>query len=854
MRPLRTFTVEPSLPDVLMPLLEVAYNLWWSWQGDAQDLFRRLDSAAWEGCYHNPVAMLGRIDQQRLMDMARDDAFLAHLQRVYGDLKDYLARPGWWGKTFGSDRTVQAAYFCAEYGITECLPIYSGGLGVLAGDHLKSASEMDVPLAGVGLLYQQGFFRQRLNADGWQLELFPRNDFHNMPVQLVRGENGQPVTVSVDMMGRPTRVQIWRIQIGRVSLFLLDANVPENSPEDRHITSQLYGGDQEMRIRQEILLGIGGVRALKALGISPKIFHMNEGHSAFLGLERCRILMAEAGVNFEEAREAVAASNVFTTHTPVPAGNDAFEPWLIDKYFAHYWEQLGLSRDQFLALGRQETGNKDEPMNLTVLALRFSSARNGVSKLHGQVSRKLWGGVWPGVPVSEVPIQSIRNGIHVRSWISHDTATLYDRYLGPAWHESPMDAAFRRAVDQIPDMELWRTHERRRERLVGFVRRRVREQLAKRGAGSAEMAAAEETLDPEVLTIGFARRFATYKRANLILADLDRLAKLFSEPHRRCQIIFAGKAHPRDNPGKDLIRQIVHAARLESLRRSLVFIEDYDMNVARYLVQGVDVWLNTPLRPMEASGTSGMKAAANGALNLSVPDGWWEEGYDPSVGWTIGSGETYDDLEYQNIVESQALYDLLEKEIIPLFYDRGSDGLPRGWIAKMKAAIGTLAPVFNTNRMVREYAERFYIPAAKRWDELTASNLAKARELGGWKHKVRDHFGEVRVESVSDNMGEASGEAKVGKSLQVQAVINLGQLAPSDVTVELYCGALDEDGQLNDGLALPMAQVGQEGNNRFRFSVDMPCVHSGMTGYTVRVMPRNALLAGPYEMALIRWA
>jgi starch phosphorylase len=854
MRPLRTFTIEPSLPDVLMPLLEIAHNLWWSWQGDAQDLFRRLDPAAWEDCYHNPVAMLGRTDQQRLMDMSKDDGFLTHLQRVHEDLKDYLTRPGWWPKTFGGDRTVQVAYFCAEYGITECVPIYSGGLGVLAGDHLKSASEMDIPLVGVGLLYQQGYFRQRLNADGWQLELFPRNDFHNMSVQLVRTEDGQPLTVSVEMLGRATRTQIWRVRVGRISLFLLDANVPENTPEDRHITSQLYGGDQEMRIRQEILLGIGGVRALKAMGLSPKAFHMNEGHSAFLGPERCRILMAETGVNFDEARQAVAASNIFTTHTPVPAGNDAFEPWLIDKYFSQYWEQLGLTREQFLALGRQETGNKDEPMNLTVLALRFSGARNGVSKLHGQVSRKLWAGVWPGVPIGEVPIQAVRNGIHIRSWISHDTATLYDRYLGPGWHESPMDATFRKAVDQIPDMELWRTHERRRERLVAFVRRRLREQLSKRGAGSAELAAAEEVLDPEALTIGFARRFATYKRANMILADMDRLTKMVSQSNRRCQIIFAGKAHPRDNPGKDLIRQIVHAARLEPLRRSLVFVEDYDMNVARYLVQGVDVWLNTPLRPMEASGTSGMKAAANGGLNLSVPDGWWEEGYDPSVGWAIGSGETYDDLEYQNTVESQALYDLLEKEIIPLFYDRGSDGLPRGWIAKMKAAIGTLAPIFNTNRTVREYAERFYMPAAKRWDELTASNLARAKELGAWKLKVREHFAEVRIEGISDDMSSDGGGAKVGKSVRVQAVINLGRLSPSDVTVELYCGLLDEDGQLNDGQVLPMEQTGQDGGNRFRYGVDMPCTHSGMTGYTVRIVPRHDLLASPHEMALIRWA
>jgi starch phosphorylase len=854
MRPLRTFTVEPSLPEILAPLLEIAHNVWWSWYGDAQDLFRRLDPASWEACYHNPVAMLGRISQQRLMDVAKDDGFLAHLKRVHEELQDYLARPGWWPKTYGGDRTPQIAYFCAEFGISECLPIYSGGLGVLAGDHLKSCSEMDVPLVGVGLLYQQGYFRQRLNADGWQLELFPRNDFPNMPVELIRSSSGSPMMIDVDMAGRTARAQVWRIRVGRILLHLLDTNVPENAPEDRHITSQLYGGDQEMRIRQEVVLGIGGVRMLKALGLSPKVYHMNEGHSAFLGLERCRILMAEKGVTFDEAREAVVASSVFTTHTPVPAGNDAFEPWLIDKYFANYWGQLGLSREQFIALGRQDPNNKDEPMNLTVLALHLSGSRNGVSKLHGEISRKLWANVWPGVPVSEVPILGIRNGIHTRSWISHDMATLYDRYLGPDWYERPADMSVWKSVDQIPDMELWRTHERRRERLVAFARKRLHQQLARRGAGSAELAAAEEVLDPEALTIGFARRFATYKRASLILADMERLARILNDPKHRVQIIFAGKAHPRDNPGKDLIRQIIHAARQDRYRRSMVFLEDYDMNVARYLVQGVDVWLNTPLRPMEASGTSGMKVVANGGLNVSVLDGWWEEGYDASVGWAIGSGESYDDLEYQNTVESQALYDLLEKEIIPLFYERGNDNLPRGWTAKMKAAMGKLAPAFNTNRMVREYSEICYVPSTRRWDNLTDDNMAHARELSAWKSLVRQRFGDVRVESVTDNMDGTGGGARVGKDVRVEALIHPGGLKPSDILVELYHGLLDEDGQLNGGTAVPMEQAGLESDHRVRYAVNMPCTHSGMTGYTVRITPRHELMPNSRDMALIRWA
>lgn len=861
MRPLRTFTVEPNLPDALAPLKQLAYNLRWSWHGDALDLFRRMDPQAWDECHHNPVAVLGRIDQVRLQALASNEGFLSHLQRVQSDMDHYMKGRGWWGKTHGPSDVPSVAYFCAEFGLTECLPIYSGGLGVLAGDHLKSASDLDLPLVAVGLLYQQGYFRQRLNADGWQLELFPRNDFHNMPLTQTTGPNGQPVVISVPLAGRAVKAQVWRVQVGRIPLYLLDTNVTDNSPEDRYITAQLYGGDQDMRIRQEIVLGIGGTIMLRALGIAVKAYHMNEGHSAFLSLERIRHLMAENGASFSEAREAVAASNIFTTHTPVPAGNDAFEPWLIEKYFTGYWDQLGLGKEAFLNLGRAEPPGRDEPMNLTILALRMSGYHNGVSALHGQVSRKLWNSVWPALPQPEIPIDGLVNGIHTLSWISHDMAALYDRYLGPDWYEKPPHAETWEATQHIPDEELWRTHERRRERLVAFARRRQREILVKRGAGSAELAAAEEILDPEALTIGFARRFATYKRANLIFADLARLERIVNQTGQKVQIIFAGKAHPRDNPGKDLIRQIVHISRSEPFRRSLVFLEDYDINVARYLVQGVDVWLNTPLRPMEASGTSGMKVAANAGLNLSILDGWWAEGYDPDVGWAIGSGEMYDDLDYQNQVESQALYDLLEKEVIPLFYDRGKDNLPRGWIDKMKASIRRLAPVFNTYRMVRQYAEAYYAPAAARWDVLTADKLAQARELSHWKDKIQDQFRNVQIESVNDDLpspaqraqSEDSG-AKVGKNVRVEAIVNLGGLSAEDVAVELYCGQLDQDGQLSDGHALPMEHVEDLNDRRHRYAVNMPCQISGMVGYTIRVLPGRQSRFDTRVSSRIRWA
>ena len=854
MRPLRTFTIEPALPDELKPLLTIAHTLWWCWHGDGLELFRRLDADLWERCYHNPVAMLGRVDQARLNDIARDEGFLAHLKRVQDNLQAYLENPGWWPKTFGGDdRRPTIAYFCAEFGMAESLPIYSGGLGVLAGDHLKSASELDIPLVGVGMLYQQGYFRQRLNADGWQLELYPRNDFHNMPVEPVFGPDGERVTIEVNYPGRLVRAQVWKARVGRISLYLLDTNVPENSPEDRHITAQLYGGDQEMRIRQELLLGVGGVRMLKALGIEPMCYHMNEGHSAFLALERIRVLMHEKGLQFDEASVLVSSTNVFTTHTPVPAGNDAFEAWLIEKYFADFWKQLGMTKEQFMGLGRQEATNPDEPLSLTVLALRFSAYRNGVSKLHGEVSRRLWSRVWPQLPLNEVPITHITNGIHTPTWISHDMASLYHRYLGPGWTEKPADMSVWKSVEHIPETELWRTHERRRERLVAFARRRLVEQLRKRGAGASEIAAAEEILDPEALTIGFARRFATYKRANLILMDVQRLARLLGDPKRRVQIIFAGKAHPRDNPGKDLIRQIVHESRHAPLNRNLVFIEDYDMNVARYLVQGVDVWLNTPLRPMEASGTSGMKVAANGGLNVSILDGWWAEGYEPEVGWAIGSGENYDNLEYQNAVESQSLYDLLEKEVVPLFYDRGNDNLPRGWIKKMKSAMARLAPVYNTNRMVRQYAEMFYEPAMRQYRNLTDLAMEPVRKASAWRYRLWANFDHVRIEKVWDDM-EKIGEAHVGTELHVEAIVVLGKLNPDDVGVELYYGQLDDDGQLSEGRCLPMQRIGDVADSRARYTVAMPCHRSGKTGYTVRVVPKTELYEQAIDLGMVKWA
>ncbi|MGB9005791.1 MAG: alpha-glucan family phosphorylase, partial [Candidatus Aminicenantales bacterium] len=619
MKPIQTFIAVPTLPSPLERLRDLALNLRWAWHHDTIELFRRLDSVLWETTGHNPILMLGTIDQAKLEAAACDEGFLSHLERVAQDLDAYMAAEStWFRRAHGVSQAPVVAYFSAEFGITECLSIFAGGLGMLAGDHLKSASDLGVPIVGVGLLYQQGYFRQYLNEAGWQQEVYENNDFHNLPMTLKRRPDGSPLTVEVSLPGRQVIVQVWWAQLGRVPLYLLDTNVPANRPEDRDITDQLYGGDIEMRIKQEILLGIGGYLVLEALGLEPTVYHMNEGHSAFLALERTRRLMETRGLSFAEAREAASAGLVFTTHTAVGAGHDYFPPQLMDRYFADSMRALGLSRRDFLALGRQNPDDDNEPFCMTILALHLAAHSNGVSRLHGRVSRKMWKGLWPGLPEDEIPIGHVTNGVQFQSWISREMKELYDRYLGPRWREEVADQTVWQGADRIAAEELWRTHERRRERLVAFCRRRLRTQLERRGASQTAVAAADEVLDPEALTIGFARRFVTYKRATLLLRDAERLARILNKPGRPVQIIYAGKAHPRDDPGKGLIRQIVELSRHEEFRRRLVFLEDYDMAVARYLVQGVDVWLNTPLRLQEASGTSGMKATANGVLNLSI--------------------------------------------------------------------------------------------------------------------------------------------------------------------------------------------------------------------------------------------
>ncbi len=850
-RKLHRFTVVPSLPKELEGLQTIAHNLWWTWEPEAIELFRRMNPDLWRETHHNPVKMLGTLQQSRLEELLADDGFLAHLRRTEEKLQDYMDGKTWYEKARDGGSNTRIAYFSMEFGLHESLPLYSGGLGVLSGDHLKSSSDLGIPLIGIGILYSQGYFRQYLNIEGWQQEIFPQNDFYNMPLHLERNQNGAPLLVPLELAGRPVHAHIWHVQVGRVPLYLLDTNLEDNTWEDRKITAQLYGGDQEMRIKQELLLGIGGLRTLRLMEIEPTVCHINEGHSAFLTLERIRILMEEKGLQFSEARELVSAGTVFTTHTPVQAGIDHFAPELIEKYLGAYHHHLGLTREDFLGLGRQNPKNPSETFCMAVLALKLSGRSNGVSRMHGEVSRKMWKNLWPELPEEHQPLTSITNGVHTKTWLSDEMAGLLIRYLGTRWLDDPTDFGVWRKIGMVPDAELWRSRERCRARLVAFARRRLKEHLRQVGATPKEIAKADEVLDPEILTIGFARRFATYKRSTLLLRDLERLDSILNNPSRPLQIIFSGKAHPADFEGKELIRQIQQISHDERFRNRIIFIEDYDMAVARRMVQGVDVWINTPRRPLEASGTSGMKVAFNGGLNMSVLDGWWPEGYRGDNGWAIGSGEVYEDLDYQNDVESRAIYDLLEKEVVPLFYDRGADDIPRGWLARIKASMESLCPVFSNERMVQEYTDRFYLPSSKQWTALHDKDQSLARDLAQWKDRIACQWHKVRIEGIE---AATSGEITVGTRVKIQVRLGAGEIPLEELSVEAYFGALDTRDSIVNGTMSRLDHAEQLGTDLHRFSGEMECKECGRQGFIVRIMPRHPILGTIYEPGLILWA
>jgi starch phosphorylase len=701
-----------NLPQRLRRLSDLAYNLWWTWNRDAEWVFRRIDPETWEEVVHNPVTFLRKVPRPALTAATRDLTYLNRYDDVVRAFDAYMQGGGqaWYPHQHGERMKSPIGYFSTEFGLHESLPIYAGGLGILSGDHLKEASDLGMPMVAVGFLYTQGYFKQRISEDGWQESLYSSQDFNDLPVHPVVDQEGAPLTVGVDLPGRHVQARLWRIQVGRVPLFLLDSNIEENEPIDRDLATRLYTSDMELRLAQEILLGLGGVRALRAVGYNPAVWHMNEGHSAFQSLERLRELVA-AGHTFEAARERIRRSTIFTTHTPVPAGHDAFPLWLIDKYFSSFWPELGLDREGFIDLARHREPWA-ETFNMAILAIHMSERLNGVSELHGRVAQRMWSFLWPERPVEEVPIQHITNGIHTGAWLAHDMKLLFDRYLPRDWEDRVDEPDLWRAVEAVPDDELWIVRKQLKRRLVAVVRERARRQWQSRGAHPSQILAAGVLLDPDALTIGFARRFATYKRAGLFFRDMERVERLIQHPRYPVQVIFAGKAHPADDPGKHLIQEVYNHIRGADAGGRLAFLEDYDIDIARHLVQGVDVWLNTPRRPNEACGTSGQKAGLNGALNLSILDGWWREGYNGHNGWAIGKDLDPVDGDSQDDADAAALYDLLENEVVPLYYvERSADDLPGEWLRMVKESIRTLAPAFSMRRMVKDYIRLMYHPA-----------------------------------------------------------------------------------------------------------------------------------------------
>lgn len=846
--------VRPSLPEPIGRLEELAGNLWFSWNADARELFFRLDRELWRKVGHNPNLFLRRISQKKLTDASEDRTYLVQYNRVMAAFDVYESdEHTWYSSAAGDNERGVIAYFSAEFGIHESLPIFSGGLGVLAGDHCKSASDMGLPFVGVGLLYRKGYFIQHIDSEGQQHATYEELDFSEVSVRELTDADGKPLLVRVELAGRTVWIKVWQAPVGRIPLYLLDTDIPENEDADRLITHQLYGGGQENRICQEIVLGIGGVRALDALGITPSVWHMNEGHSAFLGLERIRELVREHNLTIPEATEVVRSRSVFTTHTPVAAGHDAFPLALMDTYFHAYWASLGMDRHQFMELGLEVSDSGEERYSMTVLALTLSGRYNGVSRLHGDVSSEMWKDRWPGVPAAENPINYVTNGVHTMSWLAPEMMGLFDQHLGIQWRANLTNAPFWEAVDQIPDGLLWGVHQNLKRRMIERVRERCVEQRIRNGEGAAALNEARQLLDPEALTIGFARRFATYKRATLLFHDLDRLKALLTDPERPVQFVFAGKAHPADHPGQELLKHVYALSQEEPFKGRIVFVEGYDIAIARYLVSGVDVWLNTPRRPCEASGTSGMKVCMNGGINFSILDGWWCEAADHGVnGWSIGDERECHDEELLNQQDATTLYQLLEESIVDTYYRRNSQGVPDDWIRVAKASIKSVPPVFNTDRMVGDYARNMYFPAIAHGRRMSDAEFTKAKELSAWKAHVHASWHQVRV--VWDEQPASARRTLVyGESVEVAARVTVGALSAGDLRVEAYISELNADGHQVNAVRIPLHAPARNADGDVRFTGEFTPPDSGRYTVTVRATPQHTHLVHPHELGLICW-
>lgn len=836
-RPVSTFLVSATIPDQLRQLADLSRNFWWCWNTDAIALWASIDRDLWNSTHHNPVLLLQQVSHARLQSLLSDEQFLQNMYSVHARFTDYLSK----------SCEPEIAYFCAEFGLHESFQMYSGGLGVLAGDHLKSASDLGVPLVGIGLLYQEGYFRQYLTENGWQNEHYHELDFHALPIEQVLTADGKPLRIIVEMPLGMCHAAVWKAAVGRVSLYLLDTNVDENSDAVlRDITDRLYGGTTDTRIMQEILLGIGGMRALEAMGVHPQVCHINEGHAAFSMLERTRQIMQAHHLSFHEAWKVMQSGSIFTTHTPVPAGNEVFDIAMLEPYLRRFAAAMGVSWEEFADLGNAGEGAHSS-FSMTILGIRGSSFRNGVSALHGQVAREMWHKIWADYPVDEAPIHGLVNGVHTATWIAPELAQLYDRHLGSAWRTSPWHESSWSDVVSVPDEELWTVHAQRRRRLVDGTRKHI---VEKHHASLTQKQALtiHRCLDPEALTVGFARRFATYKRADLLMRDMDRLSSIVRNLSRPVQFILAGKAHPRDVQGKELIQRVHQMIREYDLDHSIVFLEDYEMDVARLLVRGCDVWLNTPRRPHEASGTSGMKAAMNGVLHCSILDGWWAEAYNGTNGWAIGRGEMFDEDEQDN-ADSATLYDILEYDIIPRFYDRGNSGVPHQWVTMMKESIRTNAWRFAAERMVHDYHQRAYRPAQERARRYMANNATLARDLVAFEQLLKEQWSTVRIHRVESHTNEHS---RVGDVISVQAHIEIGTFLPENLHVQIISGPVNSRHEIMKESVSEMSLVSHNGQHA-HYSGTTTCTSSGFHGCTVRVMPTHPGMLSPIESGLLRY-
>lgn len=845
-------TVNPQLPKRIEKLSEIGYNLWWSWNTEFLKLFKEMDIDLWESVNKNPIKFLKLVTQEKLEKAAQSPEFLKKYDKVVENFEDYMkSKNNWFEKKYPDNKNDVIAYFSAEYGLDQTLAIYSGGLGILSGDHLKSASDLGVPLVAIGLLYKKGYFNQKINGNGIQETEYNDIDIENLPIESVKDSEGKDVLVALHFPKKKIYLKAWKVNVGRVELYLLDSDIEANIPEYREITKTLYGGDREMRIQQEIILGQGGVAMLKALGYNPTIYHMNEGHSSFLILELIYNLMKEKQVSFQIARDIVSSKTVFTTHTPVPAGNDIFTLSLVEKYFKDYWDKLGITKQEFFQMGMKPDVQIDTTgFNMGILALKVAGKKNGVSKLHGAVSRELFGEVWPNIAANESPITYVTNGIHTCSWLSPHLKELYNKYLIPYWQDRIYDDEVWKKISDVPNEELWKAHQERKVKMLAIVKENTINRLRRCGYNYDEIMKIVDCLDPNALTIGFARRFATYKRATLIFKDLERITQILNNKNQKVQIIFAGKAHPADKEGQDLIKYIHEISMKPQFKGKVFLLENYNIAMSKYLISGVDVWLNTPRRPMEASGTSGQKASVNGVINFSILDGWWAEGYNAKNGWKIGESLEYSDYESQDRADSQSIYDTLENKIIPMYYEKDEDGISSRWMQTMKESIISTGGKYSTSRMLTDYVDKLYIPLCNLYNNYYAE-LGKVGELNEWKKSLKNAWDNIEI-TQENNLDNITLDA--GNNIEVRCKVKLPNINKDNIEAQVYYGKISENGTVDDISIIPMElEEADEESKIYTYKAKVNLINGGNYGYTFRVMPKHEMILDSANLDLIKW-